>query len=126
MAKPRSPRLRRVDEAIKEVVSETIPALKDPRIGFVTVTGVVTTADLAQATVWLSVYGGEKQQRDTLAALESAAGLLQARVNRQLHLRRTPQLVFQYDQSVEQGVRMSKLIDDLDPGPEETSDDIEH
>jgi ribosome-binding factor A len=126
MPKPRSPRLRRVDEAIKEVVSETIPTLKDPRIGFVTVTGVVTTSDLAQATVWLSVYGGEKQQRDTLAALESAAGLLQARVNRQLHLRRTPQLVFHYDQSVEQGVRMSKLIDDLDPGPEETSDDTEH
>lgn len=126
MAKPRSPRLRRVDEAIKEVVSEAIPGLKDPRIGFVTVTGVVTTSDLAQATVWLSVYGGEKQRRDTLAALDSAAGLLQSRVNRQLHLRRTPQLVFQYDQSVEQGIRMSKLIDDLDPGPEETSDDTEH
>jgi ribosome-binding factor A len=118
--------MRRVDEAIKAVVSETIPTLKDPRIGFVTVTGVVTTSDLAQATVWLSVYGGEKQQRATLAALDSAAGILQSRVNRELHLRRTPQLVFQYDQSVEHGVRMTKLIDDLDPGPaepEETSDD---
>ena len=120
--------MRRVDEAIKAVVSETIPTLKDPRIGFVTVTGVVTTSDLAQATVWLSVYGGEKQQRATLAALDSAAGILQSRVNRELHLRRTPQLVFQYDQSVEHGVRMTKLIDELDPGPaepEETSDDTE-
>jgi ribosome-binding factor A len=128
VTKQRSPRLRRVDEAIKAVVSETIPTLKDPRIGFVTVTGVVTTSDLAQATVWLSVYGGEKQQRDTLAGLERAAGLLQARVNRQLHLRRTPQLIFQYDRSVEQGVRMTKLIEELDPGPEETSetsDDLE-
>ena len=53
--------MRRVDEAIKAVISETIPTLKDPRIGFVTVTGVVTTSDLAQATVWLSVYGGERQ-----------------------------------------------------------------
>ena len=88
----RSPRMRRVDEAIKAVVSETIPTLKDPRIGFVTVTGVDTTSDLAQATVWLSVYGGEKRRQATLAALEGAAGILQARVNSQLHLRRTPQL----------------------------------
>jgi ribosome-binding factor A len=110
--------MRRVDEAIKAVVSETIPTLKDPRIGFVTVTGVVTTSDLAQATVWLSVYGGEKRRLGTLAALEGAAGILQARVNSQLHLRRTPQLLFEYDQSVEHGVRMTKLIDDLDPGPE--------
>ena len=114
----RTPRMRRVDEAIKAVVSETIPTLKDPRIGFVTVTGVVTTSDLAQATVWLSVYGGEKRRLGTLAALEGAAGILQARVNSQLHLRRTPQLLFEYDQSVEHGVRMTKLIDDLDPGPE--------
>jgi len=110
--------MRRVDGAIKEVVSETIPTLKDPRVGFVTVTGVDTTSDLAQATVWLSVYGSEKQREATLAALDSAAGLIQARLNRQLHLRRTPQLLFQYDQSVERGVRMTKLIDDLDPGPE--------
>jgi len=125
MTRSRSPRLRRVDEAIKAVVSETIPTLKDPRIGFVTVTGVVTTSDLAHATVWLSVYGGEKQQRATLAALDSAAGILQSRVNRELHLRRTPQLAFQYDQSVEHGVRMTKLIDDLDPGPEQADDDTE-
>ena len=121
----RSPRMRRVDEAIKAVVSETIPTLKDPRIGFVTVTGVVTTSDLAQATVWLSVYGGEKQRRATLGALEGAAGILQARINNELRLRRTPHLLFQYDPSVEDGVRMSKLIDDLDPGPEEMSDDAD-
>ena len=117
--------MRRVDESIKAVVSETIPSLKDPRVGFVTVTGVDTTSDLAQATVWLSVYGGEKQRGATLAALESAAGLLQARVNQELHLRRTPHLLFQYDRSVEHGVRMTKLIDELDPGPEETSDDAD-
>lgn len=120
--------MRRVDESIKAVVSETIPTLKDPRIGFVTVTGVVTTSDLSQATVWVSVYGGEKQRRATLLALEGAVGILQARVNRELHLRRTPQLLFHYDPTVEDGVRLSKLIDDLDPGPpepnpDETSDD---
>ena len=117
--------MRRVDEAIKAVVSETIPTLKDPRIGFVTVTGVVTTSDLAQATVWLSVYGGEKRRQATLAALEGAAGILQSRVNHDLRLRRTPHLVFQYDPSVEDGVRMSKLIDELDPGPEEVIADAD-
>ena len=115
-------RMRRVNEAIKAVVSETIPTLKDPRIGFVTVTGVETTSDLAQATVWLSVFGGAKQRTATLVALEGAAGVLQGRVNRELHLRRTPHLTFAYDQSVERGVRMTKLIDELDPGPE-TNDD---
>ena len=114
--------MRRVNEAIRAVVSETIPTLKDPRIGFVTVTGVETTSDLAQATVWLSVYGGEKQRKATLSALESAAGVMQARVNRELHLRRTPQLAFAYDRSVEHGVRMTKLIDELDPGPETIDD----
>ena len=119
--------MRRVDEAIKAVVSEAIPELKDPRIGFVTVTGVDTTSDLAQATVWLSVYGGEKRRRATLAALEGATGVLQAQVNHELHLRRTPQLLFKYDQSVEHGVRMTALIDELDPGPETdpTSDDTD-
>ena len=115
----RSPRMRRVDEAIKAIVSEAIPTLKDPRIGFVTVTGVVTTSDLSHATVWLSVYGAEKQRQATLKALEGAAGLLQSKVNKDLRLRRTPQLLFQYDPSVEDGVRMSKLIDELDPGPAE-------
>ena len=118
-----SGRMRRVNESIRAVVSETIPTLKDPRIGFVTVTGVETTSDLAQATVWLSVYGGEKQRTATLKALEGAAGILQATINRELHLRRTPQLGFAYDQSVEHGVRMSKLIDELDPGPETTPDE---
>jgi ribosome-binding factor A len=114
--------MRRVDESIKAVVSETIPTLKDPRIGFVTVTGVVTTSDLAQATVWLSVYGTEKRRLASLSALEGAAGILQSRINRELRLRRTPQLVFAYDQSVEHGVRMTKLIDELDPGPEADPD----
>ncbi len=115
--------MRRVNEAIKAVVSEAIPTLKDPRIGFVTVTGVETTSDLAQATVWLSVFGGEKKRTATLVALEGAAGVLQGRVNRELHLRRTPHLTFAYDRSVEGGVRMTKLIDELDPGPETTDDE---
>jgi ribosome-binding factor A len=110
-----SGRMRRVDEAMRQVLSEAIPTLKDPRIGFVTVTAVRTTTDLKQATVWLSVLGDERSRDATLAALSGAAGVLQAELNRQLRLRRTPQLAFAYDPSVERGVRMTRLIDELAP-----------
>ena len=114
-------RMRRVDEVLKEVLSEAIPTLKDPRIGFVTVTGVGTTADLKEATVFVSVLGGEAKLRQTLAGLDAARGLLQARVNQELRLRRTPQLTFEYDPSVERGVRMTKLIDELAPDVQDDS-----
>lgn len=110
-----SERMRRVNEAMRQVLSEALPTLKDPRIGFVTVTGVETTTDLERATVWVSVLGSERDRTATLDALAGAAGLLQARVNRELRLRRTPQLTFAYDPSVERGVRMSQLIDELAP-----------
>jgi ribosome-binding factor A len=116
--------MRRVDESLREVLSEAIQKLKDPRIGFVTVTGVKTTADLKESTVYVSVLGGEEKLRRTLQGLEAARGVLQARINDELRLRRTPQLTFEYDPSVERGVRMTKLIDELAPDvpdPEETS-----
>jgi ribosome-binding factor A len=109
--------MRRVDEAVRQVLSEAIPELKDPGVGFVTVTGVRTSSDLAQATVWVSVLGSERQQARTLAALERAGGVLQGRIAQELHLRRTPQLSFAYDHAVERGVRMTKLIDELAPDP---------
>jgi ribosome-binding factor A len=118
-------RMRRVNEVLKEVLSEAIPTLKDPRIGFVTVTGVKTATDLKEATVYVSVLGGESKLRKTLEGLEAARGLLQARVNRELRLRRTPQLTFEYDPSVERGVRMTRLIDELAPDVPNTSDDAD-
>jgi ribosome-binding factor A len=108
-------RLRRVNEALREVLSEGIGELKDPRIGFVTVTGVRASTDLRQATVFVSVLGSQKKREATLAGLESSRAPLQARVNRELHLKRTPQLRFEYDQTIEEGVRLSKLIDELSP-----------
>jgi ribosome-binding factor A len=107
--------MRRVDESLREVLSEAIQTLKDPRIGFVTVTGVKTTADLKESTVFVSVLGGEAKRRRTLEGLTAARGVLQARINRELRLRRTPQLTFEYDPTVERGVRMTKLIDELAP-----------
>ena len=108
-------RLRRVNEALREVLSEGIGSLKDPRIGFVTVTGVDTSPDLRQATVYVSVLGSEKKRDATIAGLQSSHGVLQGRVNRELRLKRTPQLTFEYDPTVESGVRLSRLIDELNP-----------
>ena len=116
-------RLLKINESIKETLSSVITAegLKDPRIGFVTVTSVETSRDLDHAKVWLSVFGSEKQRERTLEALDGAAGVLQGRINRELRLRRTPHLEFVHDRAVEQGVRMTHLIDELAP-PEEADD----
>ena len=108
-----SERMRRVNEAVREVLAEAVGELKDPRIGFVTVTGVKTSRDLRQATVFVSVLGSERKREQSLAGLEAAHGVLQAQIASELRLKRTPQLTFQYDPTVEQGVRMSKLIDEL-------------
>jgi ribosome-binding factor A len=110
-----SERMRRVNEAVREVVSEAIGELKDPRIGFVTVTGVETSPDLHHARVFVSVLGSEGKRAKTLAGLAAAHGVLQARVARELRLKRTPQLAFEYDPTVERGVRMTQLIDELAP-----------
>ena len=108
-------RRRKVNEAIRKVLSEAVPSLKDPRIGFVTVTGARTTTDLSQATVFVSVLGTEGEQKRTLDGLQSAAGVLQSLVARELGTRRTPVLTFEYDPAIERGVRLTKLIDDLAP-----------
>ena len=107
--------MRRVNAAVQEVLAEAVGELRDPRIGFVTVTGVETSPDLRQAQVFVSVLGSEKKREETLAGLEAAHGVLQGRIARELRMKRTPQLTFQYDDSVERGVRMSHLIDELAP-----------
>jgi ribosome-binding factor A len=108
-------RMRRVNESIREVLSEAVGTLQDPRIGFVTVTGVETSPDLRQARVFVSVLGSERKRDLTLAGLASAHGVLQARLAAELRMKRTPQLAFEYDPTVEHGVRMSQLIDELAP-----------
>jgi len=108
-------RMRRVNEAIRETLAEALVELKDPRIGFVTVTGVETSADLRHARVYVSVLGSERKRERTLAGLASAHGVLQARLAGELRLKRTPLLAFEYDPTAERGVRMSHLIDELAP-----------
>jgi ribosome-binding factor A len=105
--------MRRVNESVRAVVADGVGDLKDPRIGLVTVTGAIVSPDLGEARIFVSVFGNEKKRRATLAGLDSARGVLQAKINRELSLRRTPTLTFAYDDSVERGVRMTKLIDDV-------------
>jgi len=117
--------MRRVNEALREVLSESIATLKDPRIGFVTVTGVATSPDLRQATVYVSVLGSDADQERTLEGLRAAHGVLQAHVARRLGTRRTPVLRFEYDPAIERGVRLTRIIDELapsDPEPDVEAD----
>jgi ribosome-binding factor A len=107
--------MRRVNAAVREVLSEAIGELKDPRIGFVTVTGVTTSTDLREARVYVSILGSEDDRERTLEGLAAAHGVLQSRLARELKMKRTPRLTFEYDPTVERGVRMSRLIDELAP-----------
>jgi ribosome-binding factor A len=108
-------RKRRVDEALRHVLAEGVEELSDPAVGFVTVTGVDVTADLEYATVRVSVLGGQKRRDAALRALDRARGILQSRVARELHLRRTPVLAFQYDDGVDRAMRINELLDDAGP-----------
>jgi ribosome-binding factor A len=113
-----SERMRRVNESVRRVLAEALPELKDPRIGLVTVTGVETAADLRYAVVYVSVLGPARKRRATLEGLAAAHGLLQGRLARELRMKRTPQLTFEYDPTVERGVRMTQLINELAPDDE--------
>jgi ribosome-binding factor A len=106
-------RMRRVNVAVREVLSARLSqGLKDPRIGFVTVTGVETSPDLRHARVFVSVLGDEEDRERTLAGLASSHGVLQAAIARELRMKRTPTLEFLYDESIDRGMRISELLDE--------------
>jgi ribosome-binding factor A len=106
-------RMRRVNEAVREVLSAHITEdLKDPRIGFVTVTAVETSPDLRRARVFVSVLGDLSQREEALAGLRSSAGFLQSKLGTELRMKRTPTLDFVYDESIDQGMRISELLEE--------------
>ena len=106
-------RMRRVNEVIREVLAAVIATeLKDPRIGFVTVTDVDTSPDLRAARVFVSVLGNESERDAALEGLRSAHGFLQGKLASEVRLKRTPTLTFHYDESVERGIRLSELLDE--------------
>lgn len=112
-----SGRMRRVDEAVRAVLSDTITAqLKDPRVGFVTVTAVKTSPDLRHARVYVSVLGSDAEREESLAGLRSAHGFLQRRLSGELRLKHTPALTFVFDDSVDHGMRITELLREEDPG----------
>ena len=112
-------RMRRVNEALREVLSAHLAeGLKDPRIGFVTVTGVDTSPDLRSARVYVSVLGSDAERSDALAGLESSRGFLQAQIAAEVRMKRTPALEFVYDETVERAARLSALIDEAAPDRE--------
>ena len=105
-------RMRRVDEAMREVLSTAITSeLKDPRVGFVTVTAVETSPDLRHARVYVSVLGTDPVRRRSLDGLRSSHGYLQRRVASELRLKHTPTLDFHYDDTVDRAERINELVD---------------
>ena len=104
-------RMRRVNEAIKEIIGTALTQdLKDPRIGFVTLTGVETAQDLAHAKVFVSVYGKQAEKDATMEALRHSRPFLQRLIADELKLRRTPTLDFVYDESVDRGMRIQAML----------------
>ncbi|MCC3381306.1 30S ribosome-binding factor RbfA [Paenibacillus farraposensis] len=108
-------RTGRVGEQIKKELSQLIQTdLKDPRIGFITVTGVDVTNDLSQAKVYLSVLGDEEQKTSSLKALDKANGYLRSELGKRIRLRHIPELIFKIDESIAYGSRIEKLLSDID------------
>jgi len=118
-------RMRRVNEALKEIIGTALTQeLKDPRIGFVTLTGVDTTPDLSHAKVFVSVYGKQVEKDATMEGLRAARPYLQRLISDELHLKRTPTLEFVYDATVDQGMRIQAILKSSGAGelpPEEES-----
>lgn len=122
MSRQKSPRMRKVNELVREVVADAVTDLKDPRIGFLTITGAETSPDLRHAVVFYSVLGSDEEKTDTAAALESARSRIQAVLGRETRLRYTPVLEFKVDPSIDEGIRINQILADLKEA--EASDDV--
>lgn len=120
MSKTTSPRMRKVNELLREVIAEQATELKDPRIGFLTITGVDTAPNLRNARVYYSVIGDDEQHKETAAALKSAAKRFQAVIGVQTRLKYTPVLQFLVDPAIEEGIRMDALLQNMRDDEETT------
>jgi len=108
-------RVNRVAEQMKKEMTDIISQrIKDPRVGFVTVTGVEVTGDLQQATVYITVLGDDKKKADSLDGLNKAKGFIRTEIGQRIRLRKTPELSFKIDESIEYGNRINQLLHDLE------------
>lgn len=104
-------RSNRVAEQMKKEITEIIARkIKDPRVGFVTVTEVAVTGDLQQATVYITSLGNDRERAELLQALEKAAGFIRSEVGSRIRLRRTPELAFEFDTAIEYGNKIDALL----------------
>lgn len=107
-------RANRVGEQMKKELGEIISRkIKDPRIGFVTVTDVQVTGDLQQATIYISVLGDEEQREKTLIGLSKATGFIRSEIGQRIRLRKTPEITFEYDESIDYGNRIETLLNKI-------------
>lgn len=107
-------RANRVGEQMKKELGEIITRkIKDPRIGFVTVTDVQVTGDLQQATIYISVLGDEEQREQTLIGLSKAKGFIRSEIGQRIRLRKTPEIFFEYDESIDYGNRIETLLNQI-------------
>ncbi|MBY7143627.1 30S ribosome-binding factor RbfA [Virgibacillus sp. NKC19-3] len=107
-------RANRVAEQMKKELGEIFTQkLKDPRIGFVTVMDVEVTGDLQQATIFISVLGDEQQKHDTLLGLSKAKGFIRSEIGQRIRLRKTPELMFEFDEAFDHGNRIETILREL-------------
>ncbi|MEN8114666.1 MAG: 30S ribosome-binding factor RbfA [Actinomycetota bacterium] len=119
MSRPDSPRMRKVNELMKEVVADAVSELKDPGLGFLTITGVDTSPDLRTAFVYYSVLGTDEEVEATGEALTRAAPHIQAVAGRQIRMKYTPKLTFRVDPSIGEGLKIDRLLREIGDGQED-------
>ena len=119
MSRPDSPRMRKVNELLREVIAEAVTELKDPGLGFLTITGVDASPDLRNAFVYYSVLGTGEEVEETGAALDRAAPHIQSIAGSKIRMKYTPRLTFKLDPSIGEGLKIDQLLHRLDPDPEE-------
>ena len=130
MARQKSPRMRKVNELVREVVADAVVELKDPRIGFLTITGAETSPDLRHAVVYYSVLGTDEEKTDTAEALRRATPRIQGALGSETRLRYTPKLEFRVDASIDEGIRINQILAELAdeddaPGPAAEDEDTD-
>lgn len=117
-------RPNRLAETLKEEISQLIRVeLKDPRIGFVTLTSVDVADDLAHAKVYVSVLGTEDEGKAALEALNRAAGFVRSEIGKRIRLRHVPAIVFKYDPSIQHGAHIAKLLRDVGVSDDSSKDE---